>query len=70
MAKALNINITVPTPYVSLKTYSEMTGIPLRTCEGMVSDGRIIIRPKKAKMEKVEVNLVAMLRDAIANSEI
>ncbi len=70
MAKALNINITIPTPYVSLTTYSEMTGIPLRTCEDMVSDGRIIIRPKKARMGKVEVNLVAMLRDAIANSEI
>ncbi|EGD4894185.1 DNA-binding protein, partial [Escherichia coli] len=27
-----------------------------------------IIRPKRAKMEKPEVNLVAMLKDALANS--
>ncbi|MEW3376206.1 DNA-binding protein, partial [Escherichia coli] len=30
--------------------------------------GRIIIRPKQGKMQKPEVNLIAMLKDAIANS--
>ncbi|HGG2658193.1 TPA: DNA-binding protein, partial [Escherichia coli] len=38
------------------------------TCKKMLADGRIIIRPKRAKMEKPEVNLVAMLKDALANS--
>ncbi|WP_438334699.1 DNA-binding protein [Edwardsiella tarda] len=64
----LIININVDTPYVSLKKYSEMTGIPYDTCRGMLSDGRIIIRPKNKRMEKPEVNLIAMLKDAIANS--
>lgn len=45
-----------------------MTGIPFDTCRGMVRDGRIIIRPKIKAGDKVEVNLVAMLKDAIANS--
>ncbi|MEQ4451717.1 DNA-binding protein [Kosakonia sp. YIM B13605] len=64
----ITININVSTPYVSLKRYSEMTGIPFETCRGMMEDGRIIIRPKTRRMEKPEVNLVAMLKDAIANS--
>ena len=64
----ITINISVPTPYVSLKMYSEMVQIPLRTCERMVGEGRIIIRPKKRAKEKTEVNLIAMLKDAIENS--
>jgi len=64
----VTINITVPTGYVSLKSYADMTGIPLATCRGMVRDGRIIIRPKTNAKDKVEVNLVAMLKDAITNS--
>ncbi|AHG18453.1 DNA-binding protein [Chania multitudinisentens RB-25] len=62
------INITVPTGYVSLQAYSEMTKIPIGTCRAMVRDGRIIIREKKNANDRVEVNLVAMLKDAIANS--
>lgn len=64
----VTINITIPTGYISLKAYSELVQIPLGTCRGMVRDGRIIIRPKKKEKDKVEVNLVAMLKDAIANS--
>ncbi|PVZ87928.1 DNA-binding protein [Serratia sp. S1B] len=64
----VTINITVPTGYVSLEAYAEMVQIPLRTCRAMVNDGRIIIRPKKKPKERIEVNLVAMLKDAIANS--
>ncbi|EKN4737424.1 TPA: DNA-binding protein [Yersinia enterocolitica] len=64
----VTINITIPTGYVSLKAYAAMTGIPFATCRGMVRDGRIIIRPKIKAGDKVEVNLVAMLKDAVANS--
>ncbi|EGS7116368.1 DNA-binding protein [Escherichia coli] len=59
----ITININVNAPYVSLQKYAE-----LNTCKKMLADGRIIIRPKRAKMEKPEVNLVAMLKDALANS--
>ncbi|AQT63045.1 MULTISPECIES: hypothetical protein [Serratia] len=62
------INITVPTGYVALEAYAEMTKIPIGTCRRMVRDGRIIIRPKANPKDKIEVNLVAMLKDAIANS--
>ncbi|MDU1699440.1 MAG: DNA-binding protein, partial [Citrobacter freundii] len=53
---------------VSLKEYSRLTGIPFDTCRLMVRDGRIIIRPKELSGGKVEVNMIAMLKDAIANS--
>lgn len=62
------INLNVVAPYLSLQEYARVTGIPFDTCRGMVRDGRIIIRPKEISGGKVEVNMVAMLKDAIANS--
>jgi hypothetical protein len=64
----ITINMNVAAPYLSLKEYSRVTGIPFDTCRGMVRDGRIIIRPKEFSGGKIEVNMVAMLKDAIANS--
>ncbi|EQB4445700.1 MAG: DNA-binding protein [Pluralibacter gergoviae] len=64
----LTININVASPYLSLKEYAKITGIPFETCRTMVKDGRIIIRPKVKRCDKPEVNMVAMLKDAIANS--
>ncbi|EJO47748.1 MULTISPECIES: hypothetical protein [Enterobacter] len=64
----VTINMNVAAPYISLKEYSRITGIPFETCRLMVRDGRIIIRPKELTGGKVEVNMIAMLKDAIANS--
>lgn len=64
----ITINMNVSAPYLSLKEYAKVTGIPFDTCRGMVRDGRIIIRPKELTGGKIEVNMVAMLKDAIANS--
>ncbi|MFZ5111126.1 DNA-binding protein [Enterobacter kobei] len=64
----VTINMNVVAPYISLKEYSRITGIPFETCRLMVRDGRIIVRPKELAGGKVEVNMIAMLKDAIANS--
>lgn len=64
----ITINMNVLAPYLSLKEYAKVTGIPFDTCRGMVRDGRIIIRPKELAGGKIEVNMIAMLKDAIANS--
>lgn len=64
----ITINMNVLAPYLSLEEYAKVTGIPFHTCRGMVRDGRIIIRPKKLSGGKIEVNMIAMLKDAIANS--
>ncbi|WP_258087364.1 MULTISPECIES: DNA-binding protein [Xenorhabdus] len=64
----ISITVNVESAYVSLKKYSEITEIPFSTCRAMVADGRIIIRPKKRGKEMVEVNMIAMLKDAINNS--
>lgn len=66
--ESITINLNVVAPYLSLREYARVTGIPFDTCRGMVRDGRIIIRPKELSGGKVEVNMVAMLKDAIANS--
>ena len=64
----VTINMNVAAPYISLKEYSRITGIPFEKCRLMVRDGRIIVRPKELAGGKVEVNMIAMLKDAIANS--
>lgn len=64
----ITINVNVAAPYISLREYSRITGIKFETCRKMVADGRIIIRPKERAKSKVEVNMIAMLKDAIVNS--
>ncbi|MEQ4672205.1 DNA-binding protein [Providencia manganoxydans] len=64
----ITINFSVGSPYVSIDEYSRLSGIPLNTCRAMVNRGQIIIRPKQAPKEKIQVNMIAMLKDAIGNS--
>lgn len=64
----LTINFYIKSAYLTLEEYSKASGIPVDTCRGMVRDGRIIIRPKQKAKGKVEVNMIAMLKDAISNS--
>lgn len=64
----ITYEFSVASPYVSVNEYSRLSGIPLKTVRDMVHDGRIIIRPKKGKNEKVQINMIAMLKDAIRNS--
>ncbi|MEY1236096.1 DNA-binding protein [Providencia manganoxydans] len=64
----ITYEFSVASPYVSVDEYSRISGIPIHTVRGMVNDGRIIIRPKKGKKEKIQVNMIAMLKDAIRNS--
>lgn len=64
----ITYEFSVASPYVSIKEYSRISGIPLDTVRDMVHDGRVIIRPKKGRNEKIQVNMIAMLKDAIRNS--
>ncbi|WFQ81591.1 DNA-binding protein [Xenorhabdus sp. SF857] len=66
--KNLIINYYVVSPYVSIDKYAELSGIPENTCRGMVNRGEIIIRPKQGAKGKIQVNMIAMLEDAIKNS--
>ncbi|CAM3810405.1 DNA-binding protein [Xenorhabdus thuongxuanensis] len=65
--KNIIINYYVTSPYVSIGKYAELSGIPENTCRGMVNRGEIIIRPKIGSKGKIQVNMIAMLQDAIAN---
>ncbi|WP_250212382.1 DNA-binding protein [Morganella morganii] len=64
----ITYEFSVTSPYVSLKEYSRLSGIPLGTCRAMVRRGEIIIRPKIREKDTVQVNLIAMLKDALRNS--
>ncbi|MFG0439290.1 DNA-binding protein [Klebsiella sp. CLS1-1] len=64
----ITYEFSVVSPYVSLKEYSRISGISLSTCRAMVKRGEIIIRPKIREKDTVQVNLIAMLKDALRNS--
>uniref|UniRef100_A0A3B0LW25 Helix-turn-helix domain-containing protein n=1 Tax=Arsenophonus endosymbiont of Trialeurodes vaporariorum TaxID=235567 RepID=A0A3B0LW25_9GAMM len=66
--KDITINFSVGSPYVSVEEYSRLSGIPINTVRRMVNNGDIIIRPKKRAKEKIQINMIAMLKDAIRNS--
>ena len=66
--RKITINFSVGSPYVSLDEYARLSGIPLNTCRAMINRGQIIIRPKIAAKEKIQINMIAMLKDAIDNS--
>ncbi|ENC7887477.1 DNA-binding protein [Yersinia enterocolitica] len=59
-----NLAITVTSPYLSLPEFSKLSGTPYETCRGMVKDGRLPIRQKVRKMEKVLVNMIALTKEA------
>ncbi|MFM1510176.1 DNA-binding protein [Yersinia enterocolitica] len=59
-----NLAITVTSPYLSLPEFSKLSEIPYETCRGMVKDGRLPIRQKVRKMEKVLVNMIALTKEA------
>lgn len=50
----ITINLNVLAPYLSLKEYARVTGIPFETCRDMVKDGRIIIRPKNLQAARLK----------------
>lgn len=66
--RKITINFSVGSPYVSLDEYARLSGIPLSTCRAMINRGQIIIRPKSTAKEKIQVNMIAMLKDAIDNN--
>lgn len=58
------LSITLSSPYLSLPEFAKVTGIPYETCRLMVKDGRLQIRSKARKMEKVLINMIALTKEA------
>ncbi len=56
----LSYSPALPVPFVTFEEYSRATGIPMRTIQDYVRQGRIITKKKGASKEKPLVNLVAM----------
>jgi hypothetical protein len=56
----LSYNPALAVPYVTFEEYSRHTGIPMRTIQDYVRQGKIIIKKKAASKEKPLINLVAM----------
>ncbi|MBE4852447.1 regulator [Enterobacter cloacae complex sp. P40RS] len=64
-----NISITLTTPHVTIERYSELTGFPVDTINGMLADGRLPrhrLRKDKSR-EKVMIKIVALTVDALSD---
>lgn len=66
-----NISITLITPHVTIKRYSEITGLSEDTISDMLADGRLPRHRlrKDLKKEKVMINLAALTVDALSDCE-
>ncbi len=64
------LSITLFTPYLSLPEFAKVSGVPYETCRLMVKDGRLPIRNKVRKMEKVLVNMIALTKEADGQSRL
>ncbi|TYL43487.1 DNA-binding protein [Dickeya sp. ws52] len=58
------LSITLATPYVTLKEFSRLTGVPMSTCYDWVHQGKLPIREKTDKNERILVNLIALTKEA------
>ncbi|PHM73807.1 regulator [Xenorhabdus kozodoii] len=65
-----NISINFPTPYLPIKEYCRLHNLALSTARDMVRDGRLPIRKKACANENVEINMVALTLQAIADCHI
>ncbi|MGB0895341.1 MAG: DNA-binding protein [Parashewanella sp.] len=59
-----HIAIQIASPFVTVDEYSRMSGIPKRTLDTMIGDGRIPIRPKNKAKEKPLINVLALMKEA------
>ncbi|WP_409306138.1 DNA-binding protein [Pectobacterium sp. B1J-3] len=58
------LSITLATPYVTLKEFSRISGLPIATCYQWVHLGKLPIRAKTAKNERTMINLLALTKEA------
>ncbi len=65
-----NIAITFPTPFLPIKEYCALTSTSMSTARDMVKDGRLPIRKKTRANEKVEINMVALTLQALADCHV
>ncbi|RNM26730.1 MULTISPECIES: DNA-binding protein [Dickeya] len=58
------LSITLATPYITLQEFSRLSGVPMSTCYEWVHQGKLPIREKTAKKERVLVNILALTKEA------
>ncbi len=59
-----NTVLQLDSPYVTRKAYSESSGMSVRLIDTLIAAGDIPIRPKRSKNAAVQINLVALFKQA------
>lgn len=63
---AICISVHISTPYVTMKKYSELTGLSLATVKRKRAAGELPILKKEDKNGSVLINMVALVKEAAA----
>lgn len=67
-----HISINLPVPSISIEKYMELTGLPKKTIEDMLADGRLPRHRLRKDLgrERVMINIAAMTVDALAGCNV
>ncbi|TBL90126.1 DNA-binding protein [Hafnia alvei] len=58
------LSISLATPFVTVEEFSRISGLPIGTCYNWIHLGKLPIRPKNGKAERVLINMLALLKEA------
>lgn len=56
----LSYSVAPLTPFVTHDKYMELTGLPKSTLNDLIRDGKVIVKKKKKRGQKILINMVAM----------
>ncbi|CAI0795654.1 Uncharacterised protein [Serratia liquefaciens] len=62
MKSLLSISLIIP--FVTIKEFPRISGLPVGTCYQWVHEGKLPIRPKNDKNERILINMLALLKEA------
>lgn len=62
---AICINIQVDSPYLTVMEFARRNGVTERSVRDLVQQGRLPIRKRKSEKEKIYINMIALMKEAL-----
>lgn len=65
---AICVNVQVSAPYVTMKKYSELTGLSLSKVKALRAEGKLPVLEKDSPRGSVLINMISLIKEAAARS--
>lgn len=65
---AICVNVQVSAPYVTMKKYSELTGLSLSKVKALRAEGKLPVLEKDSTRGSVLINMISLVKEAAARS--